>query len=94
MKSCWKCGSSAVSIFSILDDLLLDLAAVVAVEQRHQRAGAGGVADRLHFGQVAVRDEAQHHRVFRIDEGAEGAGEADRVDRLTPCFSISSFTPA
>ena len=60
--------------------LLLDLAAMVAVEQRHQRAGAGGVADGLHLGEIAIGDQAEHHRVFRIDEGAEGAGEADRVD--------------
>ena len=66
----------------LLDALhrLLDLAAMVAVEQRHQRAGAGGIADGLDLGEVAVGDEPQHHRVFRVDEGAEGAGEADRVD--------------
>ena len=61
-------------------DGLLDLAAVAAIEQRHQRAGAGGVADGLYLVEVAVRDQAQHHRVFRVDEGAEGAGEADGVD--------------
>src|SRR5688572_15804365 len=43
--------------FDLLDllDRRLDLAAVVAVEQRHQRAGAGGIADGLDLREVAIR---------------------------------------
>lgn len=63
-------------------NLVLDLAAMLAVEQRHQRAGARSVADRLDIGEVAVGDETEHHGVFRVDEGAEGAGEADHVDMV------------
>ena len=62
--------------------VVLDLAAMAAVEQRHARAGAGGVADRLDLVEIAIGDQAQHHGVFRIDEGAEGAGEADAVDMV------------
>src|SRR5690606_17956845 len=61
---------------------LLDLAPVAPVEQRHSRAGAGGVADGGDVFQLTVGNEAEHHRIGRVDEGAEGAGEADRVDGL------------
>jgi hypothetical protein len=44
-KCSWNFGSSAVSIFSMSRDGLLDLAAVAAVEKRHARTGAGGIAD-------------------------------------------------
>ena len=60
----------------------LDLAPRGARQQRDQRTRAGGVAGRPDAGEVAVGDEAQDHRVERVDLAAERAGEPDLVDGL------------
>ena len=39
---------------------------------------------RLDVGEVAVGDEAEDHRVERVDLAAERAGQPDLVDRLDP----------
>ena len=50
-----------------------------AGQQRHQRARARRVADRLHVGEVAVGDQAQDHGVERVDLAAERAREAHLI---------------
>ena len=57
-----------------------DLAPGRARQQRDQRPGAGGVAGGSDAVEVAVRDEAEDHRVERVDLAAERAGQADLVD--------------
>ena len=49
-------------------------------QQGLHRAGAGGIADRPHAVDRTVGHETEHHRVDRIDVGAECPGEADVGD--------------
>ncbi len=72
-------------------DGLLDLAAIVAVEQTHARTGARRIADRLDLVEVAIGDEAENHRIFRIDERAEGAGKADAIDMIDALLVEQQF---
>ena len=58
----------------------LDLRPRRARQERDERAGAGRVAGRPDVGEVAVGDEAEDHRVDRVDLAAERAGQADLVD--------------
>ena len=51
------------------------------IEQRDPRAVAGRVADRHDALQVAIRDEAEHHGVLRVDVAAERTGQDDPVHR-------------
>src|SRR6478752_6098909 len=60
-------------------DDALDLAPRGARQQRDERPGPRGVPGRLHVREVAVRHEAQDHRVGRVDLAAERPGEADLV---------------
>ncbi len=60
---------------------------LVAVEQHDQRAVAGCVAYGEHVLQVTVRDQAQDHRVQRIDVRAERAGQHDTVYLLEAVLS-------
>ncbi len=34
----------------------------------------------LNLGQIAIRDQAQHHGVFHVDVGAKRSGQADFID--------------
>ena len=79
-KCAWKRGSVAVSTFSMRAHDLLDLAPRGGVQERDARAGAGGVAGRGDLLEVAIGDQAEHHRVGHVDVAAEGAGEPDPLD--------------
>ena len=81
-KCCWNIGSTAVSIFSIRRTTASISSRAFGVEQRDARAGAGGIAGRLHLLQRAIGDQAEDHRVLDVDMAAEGAGEPDAVDLL------------
>ena len=61
---------------------VLDLAPGGAGQQRDQRAGPGGVARGPDTVDVAVRDQAEDHRVERVDLAAERPGEPHAVHRL------------
>ena len=89
-RSCWGSpsrrrtgsGSSARSRFrSLLDPArdALDLGAGGEVQEGGARAGGGaGARDP---GEIAVGDEAEHHRIKGIDLRAEGAGEGHALRR-------------
>ena len=77
--SSWNRGSVAVSIFSMPRTAAPSRAGRCR-QQRHHRPGAGGVADRSDAVERAVGDEAEDHRVQRVDVRAERPGEADVGD--------------
>ena len=60
----------------------LDLGASGTVKQRDARTGAGRVAGTGDAGRVAVGDQAEDHRVERVDVRSERSGETDPVDGL------------
>ena len=71
----------------------------VRASRRQQRDAARRCRRRCRpsatCAEVAVGDEAEHHRVDRVDLAAEGAGQPDLVDApRCPSWSISSRTPA
>ena len=90
----WKRGSIAVSIFSMRAHDRLDLRARGEVEQRDARARPRGVAGGGDLGEIAIGDQAERHRVERVDVAAEGAGQRDALRRAGAERSISSFAPA
>ena len=51
------------------------------IQERDAGAGAGGIAGACDFHEIAVGDQAERHRMDRIDMGAEGAGERDALGR-------------
>ena len=59
---------------------LLDLGAGGAVQERDPGTGAGGVPGGSDLLGIAVRDQAEHERVDRVDVRPERAGEPDAVD--------------
>src|SRR4051794_36750543 len=59
---------------------LADLAARGGVEERDAGAGARRIAGGRHLVERAVGDQAERHRVERIDMAAEGAGKRDARD--------------
>jgi hypothetical protein len=61
-------------------DDLLDLASRGSRQERDQGACPRRVSGGLDVGQVGVGDEAEDHRVERVDLAAERAGEPDLVD--------------
>ena len=79
-KCSWKRGSTAVSIFSTRRTTP-SISRRAAPDSRAMSAPvAGRVAGGPHPVEVAVRDEAEDHRVERVDLAAERAGQADLVD--------------
>ncbi len=53
-----------------------------AIEKRHARTGAGGIADAGDGLQGAIGHKADHHGVFGIDKAAKGAGQPDPLDMI------------
>src|SRR5579872_6896680 len=60
---------------------VFDLAPRGGVEQRDARARPRRVAGGGDFGEIAIGDEAERHRIGRIDMAAERAGQRDALGR-------------
>ena len=77
----WKRGSIAVSIFSIWRTT----SSISAREARLSSAMRAPVPAALpaggDMGEIAIGDQAERHRVERIDVAAEGAGQRDALRR-------------
>ena len=78
--SSWKRGSVAVSIFTTSRTACSISARSVARQQRLHGTGARRVADGADTVERAVGHEPEHHRVERVDVGAERSGEPDVGD--------------
>src|SRR6202044_771893 len=59
----------------------LNLRASREVEERDPCAGSRGVASARDPREIAIGNEAERHRIERIDVAAEGAGEGDALGR-------------
>ena len=57
----------------------LDLRARGKVEKRDPRAGSRRIAGARDLREIAIGNEAERHRIERIDVAAEGAGERDAL---------------
>ncbi len=56
----------------------------LAVEQGDARPVTGGVADRRHPVQLAIRNQTEHHRVQRAQVGTEGSRQQHPIDVVDP----------
>jgi len=63
-------------------DLLFDRCPRVSVEQRNTSTGARCIAGRRNFFEIALGNQAEHHREFHINVGTKGAGQSNTVNLL------------
>ena len=81
-KCSWKRGSTAVSIFSTRRTTPSISVRAAPDSSAMSAPGPRGVAGRSDVGEIAVRDEAEDHRVGRVDLAAERPGQPDLVDGI------------
>ena len=102
-RSCWESPSRRrIGLEVRLDrrlDLLdsahdvFDLGARGEVQQRDARARPGRIAAACDLGEIAIGNQAEHHRIGRVDMAAEGAGERDALRRLRRAARSAASRP-